>query len=168
MSKLEFYRNAIRLRKSLTFLLLRDIGVKNKVRNLQIVTKPMDEADKKAFMDIAIKYGYAGFLSEYPDWIVAKLRDSIWDDAHSMMRNITSAYTVWATNLSEAYERRNHINQAIADCECLLKDLEEAIDILPVDADKYMHYVDMIEKEIALLKGWRKTDNKRIREMKGS
>ena len=34
------------------------------------------------------------------------------------------------------------------------------ISIVPVDAEKYMQYVEIIEKEIALLKGWRKGDNK--------
>ena len=49
-SKLEFYAHAIRLRKSITFLLLRDIGVKSKIRNLQITTKPMDPADAEAVL----------------------------------------------------------------------------------------------------------------------
>lgn len=47
--------------------------------------------------------------------------------------------------------------------------MQYIISIIPVDAQKYMRYVDMIEKEIALLKGWRKSDNKilkRIRESK--
>ena len=31
-----------------------------------------------------------------------------------------------------------------------------------------MRYVDMIEKEIALLKGWRKSDNKILKKIKES
>ena len=44
LSKLEFYVNAMKLRKSMTFLLLRDLGVKSKTRNITFITKPMDEA----------------------------------------------------------------------------------------------------------------------------
>ena len=58
------------------------------------------------------------------------------------------------------------MDAAIADCESLLKELELAIDVLPIDAEKYMRYVEDIEREIALLKGWRKSDNKRIKELR--
>ena len=167
-SKLEFYAHAIRLRKSITFLLLRDIGVKSKVRNLQITTKPMDQADAEAFRAIAVKYGMASFLAEYPDWIIDKLRTSLWDIARDMLLNITRAYSIWPTNISEAYARRNYINSAIADCESMMKELELAIDVLPIDAEKYMHYVDEIEREIELLKDRRKKDNKKIREIRES
>ena len=34
------------------------------------------------------------------------------------------------------------------------------METLPVNADKYLRFGELIEKEIALLKGWRKSDNK--------
>jgi hypothetical protein len=166
LSQMEFYANAIRMRKAFTFLLLRDFGVKSKVRKLRFVTEGMEEADAQAFRDIAEKYGMASCIEDYPAWIIEKMRSSFWDLLHKMMVEITGAYTIWATNLSEAYARRNHMNEAISTCESLLKEMEYALDILPVDVEKYMPYVDMIEKEIALLKGWRKSDNKRIHGMK--
>ena len=164
-SPMEFYANARKMRKAIVFLLLRDLGIKDKVRNLKMMTKDMEEADAKHFQEIAQKYGMASFVSEYPEWIIDKLRDSVWDILRDMNINITRAYTIWATNLSEAYERRNCMNRAIADCESLLQELQLAIDVLPIDAEKYMRYVDAINREIALLKGWRKSDNKRIREL---
>ena len=167
-SKFEFYAHAIRLRKSITFLLLRDIGVKSKVRNLQITTKPMDPADAEVFRAIAVKYGMASFVAEYPDWIIDKLRTSLWDITRDMLLNITRAYSIWPTNISEAYARRNYINSAIADCESMMKELELAIEVLPIDAEKYMRYVDEIEKEIGLLKDRRKKDNKKIKEIRES
>lgn len=166
LSKLEFYKNAMALRKKMVFLLLRDIGVKNRVRSLKIETKNMEPEDAETFQAIAEKYNIGELADEYPEWIIEKLRNSIWDLLRDMMVNITRAYTIWATNISEAYERRNAQDRAIADCESILKELELAIDILPVNADKYMTYVDSLEREIALLKGWRKSDNKRIAEMK--
>lgn len=166
LSKLEFYKNAMALRKKMVFLLLRDIGVKNRVRSLKIETKNMEPEDAENFHAIAEKYNIGELADEYPEWIIEKLRNSIWDLLRDMMVNITRAYTIWATNISEAYERRNAQDRAIADCESILKELELAIDILPVNADKYMTYVDSLEREIALLKGWRKSDNKRIAEIK--
>lgn len=166
LSKLEFYKNAVELRKKMTFLLLRDLGTKARVRNIQAETKGMEPEDAEAFLSIARKYGVGKCPDVYPEWVIGKLRDSIWDILRDLMIHITRAYTIWATNLPEAYERRLAQDRAISCCESLLKEMELAIDILPVDAEKYMPYVDCIEREIALLKGWRKSDNKRIADLK--
>ena len=166
LSQMEFYANAIRMRKAFTFLLLRDFGVKTKVRKLRFMTEGMEDTDAKAFRDIAEKYGMVSCIEDWPEWIIEKMRSSIWDLLRKMTVEITGAYTIWATNISEAYARRNHMDEAIAACESLLKEMEYALDIFPVNAEKYMPYVGMIEKEIALLKGWRKSDNKRFRELK--
>lgn len=166
LSKLEFYKNAVDLRKQIIILLLRDLGTKRRMRNVEIDAGAMEQADADAFLAIARKYGIRKVPDVYPEWVFDKLRNSLWDYLREMMKHITRAYTIWATNLPEAYERRISQDRAIAACESLLKELELAIDILPVDAEKYMTYVDCIEREIALLKGWRKSDNKRIAELK--
>ena len=82
-----------------------------------------------------------------------------------MMTSITRAYTIFATNRAEADERRLNQDRAIACCESLLKELELAIDVLPVDANKYKSQVGLITEEIMLLKGWRKSGNKRMKEI---
>ena len=65
----------------------------------------------------------------------------------------------WDTSDKELFE-------AIAACESLKQTLELVVDILPVKADKLLPYVDAINREIALLKGWRKADNKRNKTLK--
>lgn len=67
---------------------------------------------------------------------------------------------------SEFYDRRNFQNHAIGNCEQLLQEMQYIISIIPVDAQKYIRYVEMIEKEIALLKGWRKSDNKILKKIR--
>jgi hypothetical protein len=62
--------------------------------------------------------------------------------------------------MAELTERRIYQDRAIGNCETLLQEMAYAMSILPNDANKYMGYVDMIQREIALLKGWRKSDNK--------
>jgi hypothetical protein len=42
----------------------------------------------------------------------------------------------------------------------MLQELQYTIEILPVNINKYIRFVEDIEKEIKLLKGWRKKDNK--------
>ena len=38
--------------------------------------------------------------------------------------------------------------------------MQYAIETLPVDVNKYLRFADMIQTEINLIKGWRKSDNK--------
>lgn len=160
-SKLQVYVNALAIRKKIIFLLLRDLGVKSKVRRLQIITKGMEEKDAEKCQEIAQKYGMGSFMNEYPEWIIEKFRNTLWDLCTDLEHYIVNAQSIWATNNSEAEERRLNMNKAISTCEKILKEFEMMIEILPIDANKYIPYVEDIEKEIALLKAWRKSDNKR-------
>ena len=81
------------------------------------------------------------------------------------MKNICSANTIHITNKEEYYLRRNYQTQAICDCENLLQEMQYVIYVTHPNVEKYMPYVDIIEKEIALLKGWRKSDNKIMKSL---
>lgn len=167
VSSLEFYHNAVSMRKEITSLLLRDFGVKNKVRDTVFLTKNMSEEDAKLFKGLCEKYDFDGAIEEYPEWLIADLRKGVMNLLRNLIQNITAANSIYPVHESEYYERRKLQNAAIANCEQLLQEFQYIIDILPVNANKYLRYVDMIEKQIALLKGWRKSDNrilKRVRE----
>lgn len=51
-------------------------------------------------------------------------------------------------------------NYAIGNCNQMLQEMTFIIDTFPVDANKYMRYVEMILREIELLKSWRRKGNK--------
>ena len=57
LSQYQFYISAIKLRKSLVELLLRDFGVKHKARELGVRVRKMDEETHKRFVNLATKYG---------------------------------------------------------------------------------------------------------------
>lgn len=159
-SKFKFYYQAVELRKSITFLLLRDFGVKTRIRNIDFYTNKMEEVDAKLFGELLEKYKIKNIPEEYPTWLIIKFRDSIWNCCQDMTKAITNAYTIWPTNKAEYEEKRIWQDRAIMACESLLQEMTLVTDILPVDANKYIKYVDMIEEEIKLLKGWRKSSNK--------
>ncbi len=167
LSDMEFYKVAIRMRKEITFLLLRDFGIKNKIRKASAVTNGMSEEDASVFRSLVEKYDCAYILEEYPSWLVDKMRSSVLDILQQLMMNIRQANTIYPTNESECYDKRNIQNHAIGNCEQLLEEMQYIISVVPTDANKYMRYVDMIEKEIALLKGWRKSGNEKLKEIRG-
>ena len=165
LSELKFYDNAIRLRRAMIYLLMRDLGAKRGVRDIKWMTKDMPPQDAELLLAVAERNGLKRFETDWPSWMIEKLRDNIWTLLTDMMTAITRAYTIFATSKAEADERRLNQDRAIACCESLLKELELAIDILPVDANKYKQQVKIITEEIMLLKGWRKAGNKKIKEL---
>lgn len=165
LSELKFYDNAIRLRRSMIYLLMRDLGAKRGVRDIKWMTKDMPPQDAELLLAVAERNGLKRFEADWPSWVIEKLRNNIWTLLTDMMTTITRAYTIFATSKAEADERRLNQDRAIACCESLLKELELAIDILPVDANKYKSQVKIITEEIMLLKGWRKAGNKKIKEL---
>lgn len=165
LSELKFYDNAIRLRRSMIYLLMRDLGAKRGVRDIKWMVKDIPPQDAELLLAVAERNGLKRFEADWPSWVIEKLRNDIWALLTDMMTAITRAYTIFATSKAEADERRLNQDRAIACCESLLKELELAIDILPVDANKYKVQVKIITEEIMLLKGWRKAGNKKVKEL---
>lgn len=176
LSDLEFYRTAQRMRVVVTGWLLRDFGIKDKVRSLSDVTKKykMSEEDAKVLTDLFERYGLGDrILESFPDWWIAERRRAVDGAVRELVSEIRRANSIYPVNVSEYYERRLHQDRAIAQCDVLEEELHYIIDVLArstgVSVDKYSHFIDLIEKERALLKGWRKSDNRiltRIRKDK--
>ncbi len=168
ISKMEFFHNAIALRKSITDLLLRDFGIKDFAREIKFVGNyEKFTAEEKQIVENIFDSHEMGkcFVDEYPMWLIEKERAYFMDIGRELIKNIVRANTIYPVNMSEYYMRRNSQNKAIANCEDLLQEMQYIISIVPVNAQKYMSYVEMIEREIALLKGWRKSDNKLLEKI---
>ena len=73
-----------------------------------------------------------------------------------LFNNITMANTIYAISEHEAQLRRDYQTKAIANCEQVLQLLQYMTDTLPIDVNKLRIPIDLIRKEIALLKAWRK------------
>ena len=147
---MEFYHTSRQLREDMTNLLLRDFGVRDKVRKIK--------TDEHTEVTI---------IEEYPEWLIVSFRQSIMGILRDLMMNITAGNTIYPTNLEELRMRRGFQNLAIIACEKLLQEMQYCADILPVKLEKFLPYVDKIELLIRLLKGWRKSDNAIERKLKG-
>jgi hypothetical protein len=144
LSKLEFYHNARKMRREITALVLRDFGIHSRG---------------------------AGFIADGPgqppegyyDELLQEFSKNIRMLLRNLMLNITAANTIYPVNDAELQIRRNYQTGAIVNCEQLLQEMLYCEDALPVKASKFMPYIEQIEFEIKLLKGWRKA-NKKIQE----
>lgn len=165
ISKLKFYTQGKNLCIKLMDLCQRDFCVKM-VRNIIINEHRIPEADAHIMKELAEKYyGTPKLPAKYPDRVLEKYFHTVWNLAENLLHNIISAYTLWPTCRAEAHERRLYQDRAIAACETLIVDLELAAHVLDVPVDKYKQYVIMLDEEVGLLKGWRKSDNERFKDL---
>lgn len=169
LSDLEFYHNALVLEKELTLFFLKDFGIKDKVRELKYFCdiKKLSADDKDMFLKIVEKYNMDERVIEaYPIWLIEHYRKSMLRDLNDLFRNITEANSIFPTTMAEWEERRMYQTEVIADSQNLLMTMNRIVNTLPVNSDKCMRYVDMIDRETALLRGWRKSGNKMLKQLK--
>jgi hypothetical protein len=99
-------------------------------------------------------------IEEFPNWLIIEFRQNVLRILHDLMMNITAGNTIYPTTPEEITVRRQYQTAAIVNCEQLLQELMYCSDVLPLGLEKFMPFVDAVEFEIRLLKGWRKSTNK--------
>lgn len=169
ISSMDFFHNAIKLRKMIVELLLRDFGIKDKIRNPKVYANSikMSDEDKIEWKRIIEKYQMnRSVIDEYPKWLIVYFRENVLLILRDMIFYIVKTNSIYIDSELSYKERRHYQTLAICQCEILLQEFQFVIDVINVDVNKFMPYVELIEKEIALLKGWRKSDNKVIRKLK--
>ena len=163
ITNMEFFHNAVKLRLWVTSYMLRDFGIKSRRRDIEFLKEEYNftEDETNELQNILSSYNLNnGFLERFPAWFIDKERDYILDILRELLKNIAIANSIHITNIEEYYLRRNYQDLAICNCEDLFQEMQYVIFVCHPDVEKYMKYVDVIEREIYLLKGWRKSDNK--------
>lgn len=166
LSDMEFYKNAIRMNQELVTWMMRNFGTDRNPRSVNQVIKNISEDDQKTIDDIFSKYGQSPnheFVSEFPKWYVDHKRKKLLDLCDELIENITNANSIYPTEefLHEEYAMRREF-QTMAICNC--KDIEQVLQGIRVDfridINKLDRFLDMLKREVDLLKGWRQSDNK--------
>lgn len=160
-SQFEVFHHFYKMRKEVTDLLLRDFGydynrAENKVAKMfggRSYTELTPE--EKSRYDRLMEKNRA-----FDEWFIEDERKVIVDCLRSIGENVFLANSIYPTYMEELIERRLCQDKAIGLCYKLTQELQYAIETLPVDVNKYLRFAEMIQTEINLLKGWRKSDNK--------
>lgn len=167
-SKLEFYNNFFKLRKEIIMILMRDFGIKARSYSAELMGNiyNISAEDMSALNNLHEKYGITSYyINKYPEWLINGWRSEILMILNNLGIEINCANSVYVTNMFEYYNRRNHWNNAIGYCLSLMDKLHEIISCIRVSIGAYEVVFDMIEKEIKLIKGIRKSDNKLVNRL---
>lgn len=165
LSTMEFYKNAIKLRKELTIWMIKDFGTTRYKKSVNHVIKDIKEDDQKVIDDIFLKYGKnprRAFQSEYPSWFIEYERDTISRILQELIENIIRANFLYVSkgNITEYELRRKYQDIAIGCCYALYQELQYIVSVFDTDLNRFIPILESIEKEVDLLKGWRQSDNK--------
>lgn len=88
--------------------------------------------------------------------------------ASQLTNNVRAANSLYPTSMAEYERRREYQNNAIVNCEQLIKELQRVVEIFDVDINLYGRYVKVIDREIDLIKKWRQRDNKIKSHLQGN
>lgn len=167
-SKVEFLHTFQKLRKETTLILLRDFGIKNKVYSVNLLEKMFnvtDEDDVKALEELLIKYDMnSAVLDRYPSWIIDKFRNECLDILCKIGIELELANNIFISSMAEYDERRIHWDLAIGYCHALKDKFHEILSVFQVKVGAYMVVAELLEKEIQLIKGIRKSDTTRSKK----
>ena len=168
-SKMEFYKNADRIREQVTNWLLTDFGKRKLKRSINHIIKDISQKDQETIDNIFVKYNIQSkytFTSEYDDWYIDRERNEILKILRNMSSNIIHANSIYAVNLDEYNERRMYQNKAIGDCYDLMHELQNIANHITFNINTLSPIIESVDKEIKLLKGWRQSDNKNRKKLK--
>lgn len=164
-SRVEFLHTLFKLQKELTLLFIRDFGAKPVTRKLKsfVHSAKMAEEDRIAYMALCEKY-HIDVEAEWPLWLIDHYRTKLLAIMESLETNVVTANTIYPTSNDYEYWhnlRRKYQKLAQADCYRLLRAMQNICYILPVDKEKLMPYVGLIEKELNAIKAWQSRTNAR-------
>ena len=160
-SQFEVFHHFYKTRKEITDLLLRDFGYDLERAEKRVAKlfggKPYEELTPEE----KVRYDKLKAKNEaFDDWFIEDERKCIVDCLREITKEVFTANSIYPTVMEELVERRLCQDRAIGQCYRLTQELQYAIETLPVDVNKYLRFADMIQTEINLIKGWRKSDNK--------
>ena len=167
LSKMEFYKNGLELRKSITEWLLTDFAMKPRKKDLKLVKREISDEDKQTIDDILERNGInhdKAFQRVAPEWFADEERIYLLQLSRDMMKNIVSANSIYngkGCKQTDYDLRRKFQSKAIACVQSIVEEIYEIITIFPTDINKLVPILECADREFDLLKGWRKSENKK-------
>lgn len=170
LSKMEFYKNAKRIRKNIDLWLIREFGIKKNPRSISQVAREISEEEQSVINEIYAKYGVnpnKAYNSEYPEWYLEDEKKLIKKYCNMLIFCIVQANKLHPYYDFEWEQRRKNQNDAIGVVQNLYVEIDHIKEMFDVSLKFTTDLMDALDREEDLIKGWRQSDNKRRKE-KGS
>lgn len=119
---------------------------------------------------VRTRFAYSVEEDEYAKhrYLMHNFKSRVDQLASQLTSNVRAANSLYPTSIAEYERRREYQNNAIVNCEQLIKELQRVVEIFDVDINLYSRYVKAIDREIDLIKKWRQRDNKIKSHLQGN
>ena len=141
------FHHALKMRRDIRDLCLRDFGYKFKPR--------IGETESQSIR-----------RREFERRELDKEIDCIIDILRSISTHIRLANSIHPTIWAEYSERRLHQTLAIAECGKLSAEIQFAVEDFSVSVNQFIPIDELIQTQIKLLRSWRQSDNRMIEKLK--
>ena len=167
-SRFEAQHHFYKLRTEVTTLMLQDFGFspekyKAQIEKYREMHRGTDHVDE-------VVARYEKKCESFNKWYIDKECDIVLEILRNIESEFTQGNSIYPSDtparMIEYIQRRYHINNAIAHCYVLKQEIHYIIRTLPVDINKYKRFAELIDKQIALYKGVRQSDNRFAKEKK--
>jgi len=165
-SRFEAQHHYFRLRSEITTLMLLDFGFSEEKYRKGI--ERYREAHQAAPNVDEVVARYEKKCESFKKWFIDKECDAVLEILRRIECEFTAGNSIYPSEtpakIMEFCERRKHVDEAIAQCYVLKQELNYIIRTLPVDLNKYERFAVEIDKQIALYKGVRQSDNRLLKQ----
>ena len=167
-SRFEAQHHYYRLRDEVTQLMLQDFGFSPEKYKETIEWYRQCHESAENVDDVVARYEKKA--ESFNKWFIDRECDAVLEMLRTIETEFTQGNSIYPSDtpakLLEFLVRRHHMNNAIAGCYALKQELNYIIRTLPVDINKFERFGESIDKQIALYKGVRQSDNRFLRERK--
>lgn len=165
-SRFEAQHHYYRLRDEVTLLMLQDFGFSRE--KYQKTIEFYRRSHQAAENPDEVVARYEKKADAFNKWFIDKECDAVLEILRTIECEFTQANSIYPSDtpakLLEFVTRRRHMNNAIAECYVLKQEINYIIRTLPVDKNKFKRFGEAIDRQIALYKGVRQSDNRFLRK----
>ena len=165
-SKFEAQHHFYRLRADITNLMLLDFGFSEEKYRKSIERYRETHANAENVDEVVARYQKK--CDCFNKWFIDRECSAVLEALQRIGIEFTIGNSIYPSEtpakVMEFCERRKHMDEAIAQCYVLKQELQYIISTLPVDINKYERVAVEIDRQIALYKGVRQSDNRLLKQ----
>ncbi len=165
-SKFEAQHHFYRLRADITNLMLLDFGFSEEKYRKSIERYRETHANAENVDEVVARYQKK--CDSFKKWFIDRECSAVLEALQRIGSEFTIGNSIYPSEtpakVMEFCERRKHMDEAIAQCYVLKQELQYIISTLPVDINKCERVAVEIDRQIALYKGVRQSDNRLLKQ----
>ena len=161
-SKLDAFYEAVKLRHIVTQIIMRNFGLKREKYNSLIGRQAREKyPELKRLFERIDNYQNEvekqKLLTEYPEWIIEKVRENLFRYSSDLVSNISAANEIQCRTKEEYVKRILMEDAAIGNIAQIRQEVLFVEEFFNIDLSRYMEYSEQLENTKNYLCKWKKS-----------